>query len=118
MNKYLNIRNENIITIGQGSTYTDTVTVEQSAGVPVDLTGYSVRSQLRTVDDVIVGTFACTVPTPANGIIERELAAVTTAALVPSLSVQHVWGIELTAPSGAIVPEIQGGALINPEVVI
>jgi hypothetical protein len=50
MGIYDAIKNTNIITIGQGSDYSDTVTVMQTkTGPPVDLTGYTVKSQLRTV---------------------------------------------------------------------
>ena len=120
MGDYDKIKETNVITISQGSTYNDTVTVSQSNGNPVDLTGYTVSSQLRTEDGVQVATFICTVATPASGVIARELTAEATAALTPTkkLIPKHVWGVELTTPSGDVLPEIQGGALVDIEVVI
>lgn len=108
---------QNIITVAQGSTYTDTVTLTQSNGSPLNLTGYTVRSQIRDAAGVLVGTFTCTVTDPTTGVIARSMAKTITAALVPSATIKHAWGIELTQPSGAVLPEIQGGVIVTPEVV-
>lgn len=119
MNIYGAIINTNIITISQGSDYAGTVTVTQTVGgAPLDLTGYAVRSFLRTVDGVLVGEFTCEISAPASGIITRTMDKAITAALTPATIVTHVWGMELTAPNGSVLPEIQGGAKVDREVVL
>lgn len=119
MGAYDRLTNKNIITISQGSTFSDMVTVTDTAsGAPIDLTGYAARSQLRTITGALAGDFTCTIPSPATGVIVRSMAAAVTAALSPTLTIGHVWGIELTGPTGSVLPEIAGGAMITPEVVI
>ncbi|MFZ4857931.1 MAG: hypothetical protein ACOYL3_16195 [Desulfuromonadaceae bacterium] len=105
-----------IIPITQGSDYSDTVQINQPDGAPMDLTGYTVRSQLRRVNGDLAATFACSVPTPASGSISRSLTAVQTAALVPTATISYVWGVELVNGSGKVM-EIQGGARVISEVV-
>ena len=51
-----------IIPITQGSDYKDTVQINQDSGAPMDLTGYTVRSQLRRANGELAATFACSVP--------------------------------------------------------
>ncbi len=118
MGKYDFIKTLNQITICQGSDYSDTITCNQSGGItPVDLTGYTVSSLLKTVDDVLVATFVCTIPDPALGVIHRSLTDSVTLLLNAYPTVEHVYGVQLIAPSGDKLPEIQGGALIIPEIV-
>ena len=112
MSIYDNIKNTNVITLNQGATYSDTVTVKQPEGTPVNLTGYSVSSRIRALSGALVAEFTCTVATPTTGVIARTLSNTLTAAMVPSEYVGHVWGLKLTAPSGAVLPEIQGGVMV------
>ena len=112
------IKNSNVIPICQGSNYRDTVKMTQPDGTPMDLTGYIVTSQLRTVTGELAATFTCTVPTPANGEIKRTISATDTAKLNPATNIQHVWGLQMVAPDGGVEPEQQGGAMVAAEVVI
>ncbi len=116
---YENIKNENIITIPKGSTYEDTVLVEHENGDPFVFTGYTVRSHLRTLSGALVGTFTCNIPLPDTGVVERALSVEETSLLNPEAHVTHVWGVEITeTATGKVLPEIQGGAMIGPEVVL
>jgi len=118
MSVYDLIKNTNIITINQGSDYADTVTVTQTAGgAAVDLTGYTVSSKLKTLDGSLAATFVSTIPNPATGVVVRSIAGANTKPLTPATSINHVWGIQLTSPGGALLPEIKGGAFVSPEVV-
>lgn len=112
---------ELLISIQQGETYFDTVSCLNSDGTPFDLTGCSIRSQLKTLDDVLKATFVCTVEEPLLGKIKRTISALDTALIdvvVPVTKVSHVWGVEITLSGGLdILPEIQGPALILPEIV-
>lgn len=118
MSDYDIIKDTNVIAIPQGSNYSDKVICTQTTGAAFDLTGYECVSQLRSVGGTLVGTFTCTIDAdPTTGIIYRSLTPLITAALTPSLQIVHVWGAELTAADGTILPEIQGGAMITKEVV-
>jgi hypothetical protein len=107
---------QGIIPITQGSDYQDTVQINQDNGTPMDLTGYTVRSQLRRANGDLAATFACSVPTPTSGSISRSLTAVQTAALVPTATITYAWGVELVSANGFVM-EIQGGARVTAEVV-
>lgn len=114
---------ENVIPITQGSTYTDEVYLEQTpGGEPVNLTGASVRSQLRNLAGALVATFACTILDQVDpltrGRIARVLTPELTRPLVPAEHINHNWGLEVTMGDGSVLPEIQGGAMITKEQVI
>jgi hypothetical protein len=91
--------------------------VNQIGGAPLNLTGYAARGQVRDMNGGLVASFACTIPDPLTGVVARTIPAAETALLTPGTNIQHVWGLELTAPSGSVLPEIQGGVMISPEVV-
>ena len=118
MSVYDLIKNTNIITIGQGSDYSDTVTILQAiGGPPVDLTGYTAASQVNTLDGALAAVMACTIPNPVAGVVERSIAKADTGKLLPCTNIQHVHGLQLTTPGGVALPEIQGGAVVTPEIV-
>ena len=111
MGLYNNIKNTNVITISQGSTYSDTVTL-----TGVDLTTATVTSQLRKLDGTLAAEFTVTKTTPLSGIITRWLSSADTTALTPSTSPNYVWGVQYEI-GDTILPEVQGGALVIAEVV-
>lgn len=108
---------QGVIPIIQGSDYSDTVQVNQPDNVPMDLTGFTVRSQLRRINGGLAATFNCSVPVPTSGLIYRSLTSLQTAALLATPNITYVWGIELTAADGTVLPELQGGAGVTAEVV-
>lgn len=116
MSIYAAVVTKNQITLMQGSTYTDTVLVEQSAGVPMNLSTYSVVSRLCDLNGTVVAEFACAIADPASGVISRSLTATATAALLPALGCNYVWGLELSV-GDVVLPEIQGGAKVEPQLV-
>ncbi len=117
MGAYDAIINRNVVTIYQGSTYRDTVTVEQTAGVPLNLTGYTVQSKIKLVSTGDTVNFTCSVPTPSSGVVQRSLSNALTVSLTPCVAGKYVWALQLTAPSGDVLPEIQGGAIVIAEVI-
>lgn len=124
MGVYDLIKDTNIITIPQGSDVTGTITVktpsiaDPAVLVPMDLTGYVIRGKLRSLHGNEVGTIACTNPAPLTGVISFAISKTVSTPLVPAADVQHVWGFELVAADGTKIPEIQGGAIVTPRIVI
>jgi hypothetical protein len=108
---------QGVIPIIQGSDYSDTAQVNQEGNIPMDLTGFTVRSQLRRINGELAATFFCSVPLPASGLIYRSLTSLQTASLQATPNITYVWGIELTAADGTVLPELQGGASVTAEVV-
>lgn len=127
MAEYSRVQDSNIITICQGSDYYDEITIktpnpsspnDRTQDLPFDLTNYTVTSQLRNLAGELVGTFLCTIDAdPTTGKVERYLDKATTSALTPDVTITHIHGIELTDTSDIVLPEIQGGALIEIEIV-
>lgn len=126
MNVYDDIINDNskTITINQGSDASGVVTVmtpsiaDPTVMVAMDLTGYTVRGQLRTLTGHLAGTITCTIPAPLTGQIPFSIPKAVTAKLLPGTEINHVSGFELTAGDGTVIPEIQCAVLVTPQVVI
>jgi hypothetical protein len=103
------------IQIEQGADYSNTITVEDDAGVPVDLTGYTVSGKLRTeytssnfVDLVI------TISAPTTGVIQFGLAAIDTAALLAPK--RYVYDLIMVSPSNITTRVVEGIATVTPSV--
>lgn len=126
MTAYDRIKHTNVIPITQGSDYYDTITVkkpdplypnDRTKDTLLNLTGYDIESQLRDLSGAIKGTFVCTAPFPATGVISRHLPKEVTALLTPAIDIQHVWGVQLSSVLTGVLPEIQGGAVVDAGVV-
>lgn len=115
------------ITIEQGATWGDVLTIYQSAPsgtpmadlVPLDLTGYDVRMHIRAnvadADPLIALTNANgrIAVTPADGIIRRTIAAADTALLAFDFG---VYDLEIESPDGTVTRLLQGRVSLSPEV--
>lgn len=125
-NKYDVIKNTNVINIPAGCTYRDSVVYFLSDGItPRDLTGCTAAAQIRDTEDILAAEFICTIPEPLTGAVVRTLTdsvtselpatlnRTTAGALIPAL----VHGTQLTLANGDILPEVQGGVTVGPEIV-
>jgi hypothetical protein len=118
MSVYDLIKTTNILTVRQGKDNTGTVTLTQTVGgAAVDLTGATVRGQVRTLDGTLGATMTCTLADdPKTGVINYSLPLLETAKLTPATNISHVWGIEPTI-GGEPIEEVHGGMMVEPEVV-
>tara|TARA_B110000503_G_scaffold139083_1_gene226630 strand:- start:212 stop:559 length:348 start_codon:yes stop_codon:yes gene_type:complete len=107
-----------LITAEQGATFTRTIVWKDSAGVPVDLTGYTARMQVR---EDYFSTVAELTLTTANGKI--TLGGVT-GSIVLNVSAtdmallqanSYVYDLELEI-GGVVTRLIQGTFTVNAEV--
>lgn len=123
--KYDRIKLQNVIPISQGSDYYDTVVIktpdpafptDRTKDRLLDLTGCLIRSKLSDLDGNIKATFVVDVVGP--GTLGRHIPKSITSQLMPAVFVNHVWGLEITAADGTVIPEISGGAMVNQEVVL
>jgi len=103
----------------QGATFRRELVWQDENESPIDLTGYSARMQVRpsvkSTDVIVELTTANNRITlyPAEGKIELNLLASTTAGLVAK---QCVYDLEMVAPSGEVTRLLQGSFTISPEV--
>jgi hypothetical protein len=115
------------LTIEQGTTFRRKLTIRDTAGTLVNLTGYTFRGQIRARYDSpsALAAFAFTLgnQTTNTGEVTMELTALQTAALPVDPSTQnvkkvtrHVYDIEMVAPSGDVARILDGQVVVSPEV--
>lgn len=103
----------------QGATFVRQFKWTDENEVPIDLTGYSARMQVRTAvkaSEVVVELTTANgqiVLYPAEGKIELSMTATVTAALPDK---RCVYDLEVVAPSGTVTRLLQGAFVISPEV--
>ena len=104
----------NNIVIKQGSTFVQRFTLKQSTGLPVDLTGYQIRAQIRKtpLSRTKLFDFVATILDAANGDIQISLTAEQTAILPQG---EAAYDVEIFT-SGNIERVIEGSCIITSEV--
>jgi hypothetical protein len=101
-------------TIEQGTTFRRVLTLQEN-GTAMNLTGYSVASQMRSTHDSasIVATFTGTVSNAATGQITLSMTNTTTSGIDEAL---YVYDIEITSAGGDVTRILQGTVTVTPEV--
>lgn len=89
-----------------GDTETVSVTILDENEQPVNISGRSYASQIRSTTDAatVLATFTCAIVSGPAGTLTATLSATTTAALTPGLA---VWDLEET--SGTTVTTLLAG---------
>jgi len=102
------------ITIDQGSDFSMGLALTEQ-DLPVPLTGYSARAQMRAkVSSTVAGTFVCTITDAVNGEISMTMANSVTALLTPGV---YLYDIEVYTAADAIVTRLlQGKATVRSEI--
>ena len=110
------------IIIEQGATFTLQLVYKTSAGVAVDLTGYSARMQVResypAASPLLSFTSAASGGITlggAAGTILIEASDETTAAIDTRQTIWGVYDLELVPPDGKALRLLEGAAQIRPE---
>lgn len=102
------------ILIECGATFAKTLTLKDSTGDPINLTGKTFASKIRRrpTDTTAAATFTLTVINAAAGTISWQMSATTTAGI---LAEPHYYDLEMT--DGATVTRLmEGTAFVNFEV--
>lgn len=102
----------------QGETFSRVLTWKDSAGNPINLTGYTARMQLRssaTSSTVILELTTNSGITlgGAAGTITLTISATTMAGLTPGA---YSYDLEMVSGSGVVTPLLKGVFTIAPEV--
>ena len=106
------------ITCDQGATFSRVITWLDSTGVPVNLTSYTARMQVRATVDAASTIFSLTSPSNITlggsaGTITIVISAATTAAATAG---DYVYDLELVSSSGIVTRLIQGCFVLDAEV--
>lgn len=115
------------IVVEQGATFLRTVTIKDSAGVEIDITGWTLRGQIRESQSAAaaLATFTCALlnQTTDTGKATFQLSAATTAAMQqasyakPTLkSSFYLYDLEVEKPGGEVIRLLQGAVTFVPEI--
>jgi len=107
----------NNLVIDQGTTFSLTITVADVNGNEIDLTGYTLRAQMRKSYGANSSTsFTVTSETPETGELVMELTDAQTSALKAG---RYVYDVEIEAPEGdggTVTRVLEGIVTVTPEV--
>ena len=103
------------IVIEQGFDFDSTFILEDTVTTNLlDLTGYTIESQLRkTYTTSTSVSFATTVTNPTQGQVEISLGSTTTSSLKEG---RYVYDIKATTLDGSVLKLVEGSALVRPGV--
>jgi hypothetical protein len=101
-------------TIEQGTTFSRVLTLQEN-GSAMNLTGYSVASQMRSTHDssTVVATFTANVSNASNGQITLTMSNSTTSGIEEGM---YVYDVEITSGGGVVTRIMQGQVTTTPEV--
>lgn len=115
------------LTIEQGATFLRTITLKDSGGTEIDLTGWSIRGQIRVKQGAgsPLATFTGTIldQVSATGQATISLTAAQTSALpVPEgspgvrVNSAYLYDVEMVRPDTSVLRVLQGLATVVPEI--
>tara|TARA_B100001564_G_C20645019_1_gene674011 strand:- start:356 stop:691 length:336 start_codon:yes stop_codon:yes gene_type:complete len=101
-------------TIEQGTTFSRVLTLQENSSA-MNLTGYSVASQMRSTHDssTVVATFSGSVTNASSGQITLSLTNSQTSAIEEAI---YVYDVEITSGAGAVTRILEGNVTVTPEV--
>jgi hypothetical protein len=102
------------IFIDQGSDYSNIVTVTASNGQPLNLTGYTVSSQMRkSYTSTTAYAFAASILDAATGKVRLQLSSSQSEVIPPG---RYLYDVEVTSPASNKTRVVEGIATITPQI--
>ena len=102
------------LTIDQDADFTQTLTVKDSTGTVVDLTGQTITSKVRKTH---LSTTSYSFTTAAVSATDGTCSITMTDAVTTTLNEgRYVWDLTTTDSSGLITRRIEGRATVTPSV--
>ena len=100
--------------IDAGSTYSAIVNVRNGDGTPINLTGFTISSQIRkSYGSINSYDFTCSVYDATSGKVRLLLPAATSSSMRPG---RYLYDVEITSPIGEKLRVIEGIVIITPEI--
>jgi hypothetical protein len=115
------------LTIEQGAYFEADLALTDNETVPspIDLTGVTVRAQIRekTSSSTIAASFTCVVTDDVGGLINISMSATTTAAIAAAVQPTagtktnrlYLWDLELVYSATKVIRLLQGSVTLSPE---
>jgi len=100
--------------VDAGSTYSNIVTVNAANGSPLDLTGYSVASQMRkSYQSSTAYAFTASIYNATGGKIRLQLTDEQSEAIPAG---RYLYDVEIESPSGTRTRVIEGIVTVTPQI--
>jgi hypothetical protein len=100
--------------VDAGSDYSNIITVSATNGQALNLTGYTVASQMRkSYGSTTVYNFAPSLYDAPNGKVRLQLSASTSSSIPAG---RWLYDVEITSPSGSKTRVVEGIVTITPEI--
>ncbi len=100
--------------VDAGTDYSTIITVAATNGQPLNLTGYSVASQMRkSYSSSTVYNFTTSLYDAANGKVRLQLNNTQSSAIPAG---RWLYDVEITSPSGTKTRVIEGIVTVTPEI--
>lgn len=102
------------IFIDQGSDYSNIVTVTASNGQPLNLTGFTVASQMRkSYSSSTAYSFSASILSASLGRVRLQLTSAQSEAIPPG---RYLYDVEVTSSNGSKTRVVEGIATITPQI--
>lgn len=100
--------------VDAGANYSNIITVAASNGQPLDLTGYTVASQMRkSYQSSTAYNFTASVYNAATGKVRLQLSDTQSAAIPAG---RWLYDVEITSPSGTKTRVVEGIVTVTPQI--
>lgn len=100
--------------VDQGSAYSNIITVAATTGLPLDLTDYTVASQMRkSYSSSTYHNFTASIYDATNGKVRLQLTSTQSAGITPG---RYLYDVEITDPNGSKTRVIEGIVTVTPEI--
>ena len=100
--------------VDAGANYSNIITVAASNGQPLDLTGYTVASQMRkSYQSSTAYNFTASVYNAATGKVRLQLSATQSSAIPAG---RWLYDVEITSPSGTKTRVVEGIVTVSPQI--
>jgi hypothetical protein len=100
--------------VDAGSDYSNIITVSSSNGQSLNLSGYTVASQLRkSYSSSTVYAFSASIYDAASGKVRLQLSAANSSVIPAG---RWLYDVEITSPSGTKTRVVEGIATITPQI--
>ena len=104
----------NNLFVDAGSTYSNIITVTASNGQPLNLTGYTVKSQMRkSYQSSTAYTFDASIFNTTGGKIRLQLTDEQSGAIPAG---RWLYDVEITSSSGATTRVVEGIVTVTPQI--
>jgi len=100
--------------VDAGSDYSNIITVSSTNGQPLNLSGYTVASQMRkSYSSSTVYAFTASVYDAANGKVRLQLSASNSSAIPAG---RWLYDVEITSGAGSKTRVVEGIVTITPQI--